>query len=70
MQTAIIANRNPLAASAANHAAKAAANRKGIFRVQGFADNAANIIFAQHGWVEAMIESGHGEISQGRPMDE
>jgi hypothetical protein len=70
MQTAIIPNGHTLAASAAYYAAKAAANRKGIFRVKGFADNAANIIFAEHGGVEAMIESGHDEISQGRPMDE
>jgi hypothetical protein len=70
MKAAIIANRHALPAAPAHDAAEAPPNGIGIFRIQGFADNAANIIFAQHGWVEAMIESGHGQCSQGRPMDE
>ena len=70
MQPAIIAHCYTLAPTTADDAAKAAANGIGIFRVQGFADNAPNIIFAQHGGVEAMIESGHGKGSQGRPIEE
>jgi hypothetical protein len=70
MQAAIIANGHTRTAASAHNTAEAAANGVGIFRVQGFADNAANIIFAQHGGVEAMIESRHGVSFQGRPMDE
>ena len=70
MEPAIIANRDARPAATADNAAKAAANGKGVFRIEGFADNAANIIFAKHGWIEAVIESGHGAGSQGRPMEE
>ena len=58
-QPAIVADRDPLAAALGNDRAENPSDGKGIGRVQGAPDDAADVVFAQNGRVEAVRE-GHG----------
>ena len=57
---AVVAHRHHLAASLAQQRGEAAADRPGIVRPKRFADDPADIVFAQDGGMELVGHQGSG----------
>ena len=67
MQAAVIADGHARAAAAHHDGTEAAADGEGILRLQRFAHDAADVVFAQDRGIEAVTEGGHGRsLTAGR----